>query len=107
VRSSRMTAWRQVASLGQHLRAGIFSAVRGKLQNFDHPDIDKYPEIGNSVTHLAAPRKTYAPPRRPGAGKTYSETGRHAWGERTRPPKFYWQKPHLGQRRGGLHGLHG
>jgi hypothetical protein len=40
------------------------------------------------VTHLAAPRKTYAPPRRPGTGKTYSETGRHAWGERTRPPKF-------------------
>jgi len=84
-RSSRMTAWRQV---GQHLHTGIFSAVRGKLQNFDHRDMNNHAEIGNSVTHLAAPRKTYAPPRRPGTGKTYSETGRHAWGERTRPPKF-------------------
>ena len=66
----------------------MFQSGAGQIQNFDHRDMNNHAEIGNSVTHLAAPRKTYAPPRRPGTGKTYSETGRHAWGERTRPPKF-------------------
>ena len=74
-------------ALGQHLHMEFF-LQSGANCRISIIDMNNHAEIGNSVTHLAAPRKTYAPPRRPGTGKTYSETGRHAWGERTRPPKF-------------------
>jgi hypothetical protein len=87
-RASRLTALRQSGVAWADPRQMMFQSGAGQIQNFDHRDMNNHAEIGNSVTHLAAPRKTYAPPRRPGTGKTYSETGRHAWGERTRPPKF-------------------
>jgi len=88
VRSSRMTAWRQVARLGSICTLEFFLQSGANCRISIIQTLTNTLRSSSSVTHLAAPRKTYAPPRRPGTGKTYSETGRHAWGERTRPPKF-------------------